>query len=238
VTTAPVAAGLGPYLRWARRMAARFDRLNPDLPPVRIITDRDVRRMGIRLATPHFVKGWAWDFVPDDADALLWLDSDIVPLAPLGEVPHCWRFAAREDFGGTKEVAARNGQPLAAKLAVYFNAGVFVCRRDVRHVVDSLRRFAAREPADFYKEQTWLNLAIARAVGIPDELPREWNWRPDRDGPPHEGVKLVHAAGNGNLSLLARTWQGILTAERAEDAEKAMSSTRGRRAPRALRPLR
>ena len=212
MNTAVITAGIGPHARWAKRLAERFRYLNPDLTPVRVVTDRDVRRLGLGLASPMLVKAFLWDLVPADADRLVWIDADCLPVAPLGEIPECWQFAAREDFGGTRELAARS-IPLAAKVGFYFNSGVFVCRRDARLVLDSLKGFASRVPVDRFGEQTYLNLAVARQLGIPEELPRTWNWRPDRDGPPPPDAKLLHVAG-GNLTHLARAWLRLDT-ERA-----------------------
>ena len=61
-------------------------------------------------------------------------------------------------------------------------------------------------------------LAVAREVGIPDELPRTWNWRPARDGPPHAGVQRLPGAGGGDRTMLARAWTA-LTTEHTESTE-------------------
>ncbi len=214
--TLAVTAGLGPFAGFARRLASRFERLNGI--HLRVIGPRDVRRFGARLASPMLVKLLAWEVVPRDVERIVWVDADCVPIEPLGEIPRA-PFAARSDFPGTREIAART-VPRAAGLKRYFNAGVFVATRRALPVFEELARDVALLPADLFGDQTFLNIEVERRLGGFTELAPEWNWRPDREGPPRAGVKLLHVAGGGRkFRRLARAWRTAFTTEDTESTE-------------------
>ena len=202
--TLAVTAGLGPFAGFARRLALRFEAVNGI--HCRVMGARDVRRLGASLASPMLAKLLAWRVVPGDAERIIWVDADCVPLAQLDALP-CGPFAARPDFPGTREAAART-IPAAGTLPRYFNAGVFVATRDAEPAFGRLARDVSRLPADTFGDQTFLNLEVRRCLGGFETLPPEWNWRPDRDGPPHMGVRIIHVARGGRrFRRLARAWR-------------------------------
>lgn len=221
MNTAVITAGLGPYLRWARRMAARFDGLNPDLAPVRVVTDGDVRHLGRRLAHPMFVKFLAWRFAPV-ADRVLWIDADCVPLRalPPGSSWPQGDFVARSDSPGTREKAERTC-PEVAGVELYFNAGVFLASRRLEPVFEELadRAHDGEIAPDPFGDQSYLNVAVGRALGRYAELPREWNWRPEWDGEPTAETRLLHACGSGGLQRVFRAWARFPKREPAPRAE-------------------
>ena len=67
------------------RCADRFAKLNGARPRI-ISKPPEGAPPGVH---PAFYKAWIWDIVPDNVDRVMYLDYDIVPLRPLGEIPDC-----------------------------------------------------------------------------------------------------------------------------------------------------
>jgi hypothetical protein len=121
-----------------------------------------------RAVHPSYVKAWLWDLVPIDTQRILYMDYDVVPLRSLPEIPDA-PFVAAPD---AQEYVDRRAveYPLIAMTGRYFNAGLFVARRDTRPLFEQLKAFAVeRTVPDMSRgefDQTPLNLLTQSTISI------------------------------------------------------------------------
>ena len=134
---------------------------------------------------PSWCKSWIWEFVPADVDRIVWIDADCFPLKPmkLADVPDA-PFAAMNDSKGTFN-AEKERCAFLKDVTRYFNAGVFVARRDATE--DLMRELGQRmheEVTGNCWDQSWFNYLVNR--DIPDWLNLSRNSLPRRLSIAHE----------------------------------------------------
>lgn len=153
-------------------VAARFEALNGH--PVHIIRRQNIAET-LKALDPAFLKAWLWDFVPSDTQRIVYFDFDVIPLRPLPLLPDT-SFAVSTDW--LDERARRMYPSLSA--SHYFNAGLFVARRETRACFNRLKSFALRRDCtspfvrDGTKEQTPFNQLIQADFDV-CWLPRAFN---------------------------------------------------------------
>lgn len=184
-----------------------------------------------------FCKYHVWDVIPEDVERIIWVDCDCFQTRPvrLGELPDA-RFSAVPDAEQSQE-KMRAGWPPAADVVRFFNAGVFMCTRELRPMFDVMKAIdqdlsATRD----YGDQSWINLHVARTykdfntnpTGWYD-LGNEWNSLPDKEQPSRP--ILVHLAGVWNrwnyLKLMYGAWDEIERFVRAVGPRPVPSAASG-----------
>ena len=182
--------------RYIRRIANRFEELNNI--PVRILTEDDVA--GIELTYPHFARYHAWSLVPEDTERLIYMDTDIIPIKPLPQLPD-EDFAAVTDSDKINDDAKKQW-PLMRHVKRYFNSGFFIANRKLEPVFQEVlaRQTTANNAAwPWFRDQTLLNLEVqmaAKAGKISVRiLPREWNHLALLDDELVEDAYMLHVSG-------------------------------------------
>lgn len=149
------------YPAMAKRAAGRWLCLLPELAGVTIATDTHAVALGLghldAIRRACAMKLWAFDLIPQDCDAVMYVDLDIFPHEPLAPSKALADVAFacvrdRWDDGEVARVATSVGIPPHQ----YFNAGLFYMRRTASAMLRMARR-----PYDRLKwyDQTGLNVA-------------------------------------------------------------------------------
>lgn len=129
-----------PYPELEQWVAARFEMLNGRR--VRLIHKEDLVEDAVTAWAPYAFT-WLWDIVPEDTERILFVDSDIVPLRPLPELPDA-AFVAAPDAQKTVDNRALTF-PFFERTGSYFNRGFWVARRDTQPTFELLKAFAVRD---------------------------------------------------------------------------------------------
>lgn len=188
--TAVCAATGEPYRRWARLLSERMNRLCMEadhgttaLPCV------DISEMvpWSTLPTAKACKGFAWDYVPDDIEVVVWMDADTFPMRAIytSELPQSRLVALNEPLAMLQRTrrgikprrrSPWNRSPYDTR-EVFCGTGVIVAKRSTRPVFEDLKKRAqeikdqgfARADADLF------NMAL-HDNGVPFEpLPPVYN---------------------------------------------------------------
>lgn len=163
----------------AQAAAARFEKLNGVKPQV--VTREDI---GVDV-NKYWYSAWVWDVVPANVEYVMCIDSKVLPVRKLPELPDL-KFAAimdrhdRVSQGMARSEVMRNS-------GKYFQMHVFVAHRDTRPIFEQLKQLAT---AAKYNEMdgkanelgfdgrgnfTPMNELIQANFHV-HELSREWNW--------------------------------------------------------------
>lgn len=175
------------------RAADRFGRLNGVRP--RIITSPP--RGAPRGVHQGFYKAWLWDVVPERVDRIMFMDFDIIPVRPLGDVPDC-EFGACMGHSGLPNIS-RN-LPFIRETGMYFNSGMFLANKSTRPIFDRVKRFATSREHSFMRhmDQAVFNVLIQHEVNV-TILPEEWSYQISVTGGEHaKEPKLIHFSGMGD----------------------------------------
>jgi len=196
------------------RAADRFGRLNGVRPRV-IMSKPDGAPDGVH---PAFYKAWLWDMVPARVDRIMYIDFDVIPVRPLGEIPDCTFGAC---IGTTSMRIMSAHLPYIRRAQKYFNTGVFLAHRDTKPYFDQLKAFASTRETSMMRhmEQCTLNLLLQPAVKILT-LPDEWNYQITIPNVTTVAEpKLIHASAYGN-----RRWSLLsFLLDRLDSAELGQS---------------
>jgi hypothetical protein len=189
-----VTAFAGPMVGLGRLLAARLRQLNPDKLVVEV-GQSDLPHLDDFV----WARAWAWDFVPDSVDRLLYVDADVYPLLPFPPFPDA-DFAAVLDIPGTRTgelpFLHQQGVPLE-DCRRYFNAGVMLSRRASRPLFDEVKQHVHELLTRSLKDQTWFNV-LAPKYGLRQRLPRKWNFLVAKWKPITDDVLLLHFANVAN----------------------------------------
>jgi len=188
MNTVIATAGCGDFRHWAAKLIARCRKIQ-DVPCLDLSDTADWSG----LPHPAWIKARLWDMVPRDVDRIAWLDADVYPLRPMSLEDVSAPFSAMPEPGGLPG-CEKLKMPQLPK--TYFNAGVFVATRNVRHIFEKMKRKMHDPVQGCFYDQTWFNMLLR---GNANPLPTTWNWMIDSDEPP-ECVVNVHAAGLGGAS--------------------------------------
>ena len=178
------------------RSADRFEKLNGIRP--HIITERPP-------SYPHqgylgYAKAWLWDMVPSDVERVLFMDFDVIPISPLGDIPDC-------EFGAA---LATSSLPIASDIfpfirssGIYFNTGVFLARRSTRPAFEQLKAFTCcKDIVMNQQEQGTFNLLIQAMCDV-TVLPQSWNYQILSHSGYEAKPKLLHIVGAKSKWLLS-----------------------------------
>lgn len=204
--TVAFTCGLGPARPWAERAARRFEELNGIETRALLAEHMPLRRS---LRSPTWVKAFLWDAAPSDCERIVWLDADVVPRLPLGDLPE-EPFSAVAELPDSVE-RERRAFPPARTLPRYFNAGFFVATRPSEPAFDALQKIMHRSPAyGLFLDQGWFNLCIWTIAGEWREITPEW-CRPLVAGAAPVPARMIHVTGSfggpGADAELARVWR-------------------------------
>jgi len=182
------------------RIADRFGKLNGVRP--RVITSpppgvpEDVH--------PTFYKAWLWDIVPDRVDRIMFMDWDVLPVRPLGEIPDCSFGACRgySDIGPVSKYL-----PFIRETGLFFNAGLFLAGEVTRPLFDQVKPFACKWEYSLlrYADQGMFNVLLQDGLDI-TVLPDDWNYQPAVIGGNYvQEPKMLHfsALGDERWNLMA-----------------------------------
>jgi len=143
-------------------IAERFERLNGKR--VHIVERDDLPDVAKEVYGPYR-QAWIWDVVPKFTRRVLFVDTDMVPLRPLPEIPDAPFVAARD-----AEMQIEYMAGLYPSLPCFFNVGFFVARRDTQPLFDQLKSFAVWNGQDDYTNgeflQTHFNHIMQSTVGV------------------------------------------------------------------------
>lgn len=124
---------------------------------------------------PAFYKAWIWDMVPPDVNKVMFIDYDIVPVRPLGELPDCLFGACV----GPGHGPATGYFPFFKPPRTYLNTGLFLADRQTQPIFNRLKAFStayAKHTLMGINEQVPLNMLI-QAELTPLVLPDDWNYQ-------------------------------------------------------------
>lgn len=161
------------------QIAKRLGRLNGC--KVQVVDDTTLGRVTNIIASPLFVRYYIWQLVPDDVDRVIFVNNDIIPMAPLpfNELPDC-DFAAVADQPSVYEaVSARI--PVIKRAGTYFNTNVFMATRKTaplfKRILAMQSNLLDMEP--WWGDQTLVNMLVRAAVEAGEikfeQLDRRWN---------------------------------------------------------------
>ena len=124
---------------------------------------------------PSFYKAWLWDMVPENVDRIMFMDFDIIPIRPLGELPDC-EFGACMGYSGLPAIS--KCLPFIQKTGMYFNAGMFLAHRSTRPVFDRVKLFATSLEHSFMRhiDQAVFNVLMQHEVNV-TILPEDWSYQ-------------------------------------------------------------
>lgn len=186
---------MGPEQRgYVQQVAERFKRLNK--MPVRVIHDGDLP--GVYLANGHWARYYAWDIVPSDVERIIYMDTDMLPLRALPELPDV-DFAAPTDYDTTKNMVL-NSVPYLKEKGIYFNSGFFIATRKTRKAFRRVLDLMPSEifPPPFFADQTPLNIEIQRGLDRNELtfklLSQKWSCLPLHDARIQDPY-MVHCTG-------------------------------------------
>jgi len=126
-----------PHPELEQWVAQRFEMLNGQR--VHIVHKEDLPE-DARAVHPEYLLAWLWDVVPKDTQRILHVDTDIVPLRPLPDIPDAPFVAASDCRGYVDRCATR--YPVIATSDNFFNEGFFVARRDTQYIFEQLKAFS------------------------------------------------------------------------------------------------
>lgn len=185
-----------------RRSAERFRRLNGR--EVFIVTDEVLARSprAAALAHPRLAKTLIWELIDSNVDRIVYYDRDILPVAPLGDLPDCL-FAAAPDRPVGLDVAKRHW-PFFKRSNFYFNSGFFVARRESRPVFDMVYALQSDDMDCLgCYDQTLFNIVSQSMLDVV-QLPVEYSYPIADARVPCEHPKMVHCFGTRRKYTLLR----------------------------------
>jgi len=154
-------------------VASRFEVLNGRR--VHIVRNKDFPA-DARDVHPYCLQPWIWDVVPKDTERVLYVDSDMIPLRALPELPDDEFIAALDGTPHCKRMA--DIYPAVAADGNFFNSGFFVASRSLRHIFDQMKFFVSSRKSEDPRHgdhlQTIFNLLIRSATSI-KWLPHDYN---------------------------------------------------------------
>jgi len=162
----------------ARTAAARFEKLNGIKP--QLVTRKDI---GVDV-NKHWYCAWIWDVVPDDVEYVLCMDSKILPVRKLPELPEL-KFAAIMDRHD--RVAQGMHSATLRQTGKYFQMQLFVAHRDTRPIFEQLKKLCALPKYNLPGADQNATGFDGRGIFTPmneliqsnfevHELSRDWNW--------------------------------------------------------------
>jgi len=163
----------------AHASADRFEKLNGVRPQV--VTRADI---GVSV-NKYWYCAWVWDVVPEDAEYILCIDSKVLPVRSLPELPDL-KFAAITDRHDRVDQGMANSK-LIRQTGKYFQMHVFFAHRDTRPAFEELKTLVGApkyntrggEPNDLgfdgRGQFTPMNELIQSSFPV-HELSRDWNW--------------------------------------------------------------
>jgi len=119
-------------------IASRFEILNGRR--VYIVRDKDLPAAA-RDIHPYCLQPWLWDVVPADTERILHVDTDMVPLRSLPELPDAEFVAAMDGAAHSARLTAIF--PALRQEKLTFNAGFFVANRSLRPAFEQMKQFAS-----------------------------------------------------------------------------------------------
>lgn len=185
-------------LNYVRRIADRFEELNNI--PVRTLTPADVGDIKEKLVYPQFARYYGWNFVPEDVEYMIYMDTDLIPVKPLPELP-------TEDFSAVSDIAVLNEDvkkqwALFKTAQCYFNSGFFIASRKMKPIFEEvlLRQTTAHKAKwPWFHDQTLLNIEVQMALRVGRisvrMLPKEWNHLAIMDLETVKDAYMLHVAG-------------------------------------------
>lgn len=208
-----------------RRIAERFERLNN--MEVRVIVDQDLS--GKFLSSSYYAKYHAWKQVPSDIERIIYLDTDMLPLRPLPELPDVDFAAAPERKEIYDECSA--AWPIIQRTGTYFNAGMLIATRKAEHIFQRMilrQTHSIGGEAPWFGEQSFMNIEVFSAVEAGEitfqQLPRSWNQLIliDTYEPPPPEAHMLHFAGghNAKLRIISHAMEQFTNLERMIDIKK------------------
>jgi len=184
------------------RSTARFTQLNGR--EVFVIRDEHVQDSARAAALPTLAvtKLLIWDIVPETVNTVLYFDRDILPVAPLGELPDCTFAAVADRPIGL--AAAKRHWPFFKKSDFYFNAGLFLATRDTKPILDMVYHLQSYDKDCLgCHDQTLLNI-VAQSQAQVTELPVEYNFPIADAQVPCDHPRMVHCFGTYRKYTLLR----------------------------------
>lgn len=159
--------------------ADRFEKLNGVRPQV--VTRNDI---GVTV-NKYWYAAWLWDVVPKTAEYILCMDSKVLPMRALPELPELKFAAAMDRHDRVNQGMTRSA--VIRETGKYFQMHVFVAHRDTQPVFEQLKQLAGDEKYNMLSGKpnalgfdgrgnfTPMNTLIQASFPV-YELPREWNW--------------------------------------------------------------
>jgi lipopolysaccharide biosynthesis glycosyltransferase len=146
-------------------IASRFEMLNGRR--VHIIRNKDLPA-DARDINPLCLQPWLWDVVPKDTKRILNVDSDMVPLRSLPDLPDAEFVAALDTPQNCHNMSEI--YPAIGADGRFFNAGFFVASRSMQPVFEQMKLFVSNKRAADAKHgdflQTIFNLLVRSATSI------------------------------------------------------------------------
>ena len=165
--------------RHAHLSADRFEKLNGIRP--RVVTRADIEG----CSNKYWYSAWVWDFVPANYDYVFFMDSKVLPIRRLPELPEL-KFAAALDRHDRIKHGMRYSE-LINQTGKYYQMHVFFAHRDTQPAFEELKKLNSvakyntrgNSPAELGFDGrgnfTPMNEVIQAAVPV-HELSHAWNW--------------------------------------------------------------
>lgn len=182
---------------YTQEMADRFEDLNNI--PVRIFTSEDLDYT--KLTYPHFGRYKVWELVDAGVEQIIYMDTDMVPLRPLPELP-IEDFAAAPDNAQISKEVMEKWRPAFQHAKHYYQSGFFIAKRKTNKVFQRMLLLQttgndARLP--WLRDQTMLNIEIQIAAKAGDlsvkSLSKQWNHVAMTDSEYVDDVYMMHVTG-------------------------------------------
>jgi hypothetical protein len=157
----------------------RFEKLNGIRP--QLVTRESMNAAGIETQNGYWYPFWLWDVVPESAEYVLFIDSVLLPIRPLPEIPEC-KFAAAPDRWDRIE-QAKEHSAIVRMSGKYHQMQLFVVHRDTRPAFEEGKKLDGAEKhmandglGDDGRCYQIALYDLIRAHFPVHELTKEWNW--------------------------------------------------------------
>lgn len=175
--------------------------------PVHLIDDAQLNTVSSWFEMPEFARYCIWKLVPPEVTHILYIDNDMLPLAPLplSELPDV-DIAAAPDRNETYQYMSERW-PIIKRAGTYFNAGMFMASRKTEALFDHMLALQSRvfTGAPWFADQTMLNVEVRAAVERNEltfaALPKRWNSLVLIDEEAELDPYMLHFAGASSTKL-------------------------------------
>jgi len=107
------------------------------------------------LCFPHYGKLWIWDMVPADVDRLIWFDSDLIPVRPMGDLPSAAMSMVVDNKAWVVSDIWSRIETLRG-VWPYWNTGFIVMHRSAKWVFDECKKLVPKPNDEHENQWGWL----------------------------------------------------------------------------------